>query len=63
MTMKWSFSYNSFVKFNSKNFGSNNMTMLYPIPCYNDVCYKGTAPYYICVDKYQVHFFRYLHSC
>ena len=29
-----------------KTFGSYNMTLLlYPDPCYNEVCYKGTAPY------------------
>ena len=22
------------------------MTLLYPNPCYNEVCYKGTALYY-----------------
>ena len=30
MTMEWSFSYNSLVKFNYEKFGSSNMTMLYP---------------------------------
>ena len=43
MTILWSFSYNSFVKFHSKRFGSQNMTVLYPDQCYNKVCYKGTA--------------------
>ena len=33
MTMLWSFSYNSFVKFCGKIFGSHNMTVLYPNPC------------------------------
>ena len=44
MTMQWSFSYNSFVKFHVKKFGSHNMTVLYPNLCYNEpheVCYKG----------------------
>ena len=32
MTIVWSFSYNSFVKFHGKKFGSQyNMTVLYPI--------------------------------
>ena len=44
MTISWSFSYNSFVKFNGKN-GSHNMTMLHPNPCYNEMCYKQTAPF------------------
>ena len=36
MTIKWSFSYNSFVK---RSF----MTILYPKNhCHNKVCYKGT---------------------
>ena len=47
MTMKWSFSYNSFVKFHGKKFGSHNTTMLYPNPCYKKVCYKGTTLYVI----------------
>ena len=33
MTMKWSFSKNSFVKIHGKKFGSPNMTALYPNPC------------------------------
>ena len=45
MTIKWSFSYNSFVKFHGKKFGGHNMTMLYQNPSYNKVCYKGTAVY------------------
>ena len=36
---------NSFVNFHGKN-GSHNMNVLYPNPCYNEVCYKGTAIYY-----------------
>ena len=38
MTIKWSFSLNSFVKFHCKKFGSHNMTVLYPNLCYNEVC-------------------------
>ena len=34
MTIKWSFSYNSFVNFYGKNLGA---TMLYPNLCYNKV--------------------------
>ena len=41
MTIKWSFSYNSFVKFHGKK--NWDITLLYPNPCYNEVCYKGTA--------------------
>ena len=41
----WSFSYNSFVKFHGKKFVYLNMTMIYPKPCYNEVCYKDTALY------------------
>ena len=35
--ISWSFSYNPFVKFHGKNFGSCNMTMLYPNPHYDEV--------------------------
>ena len=36
--MKWSFSYNSFVKFHGKKFRSHKMTVLLcPNPCYNMV--------------------------
>ena len=48
MTMKWSFSYNSFVKSHGKKNGSHNQAMLYPNLCYNKVCYNGTTVY-----KYQ----------
>ena len=41
MTIKWSFSYNFFVKFHGeKNWESQHD---YPNLCYNEVCYKGTA--------------------
>ena len=39
----------SFVKLHGKIFLgalSYNMTVLYPNPCYNEVCYKGTALYF-----------------
>ena len=42
---KWSFSYNSFVKFTIKFFGSHNMTMLYLQMCCNEVLYKGILLY------------------
>ena len=45
MTISWSFSYNSFVKFHGKKIGSHNMTLLYPNTFYSEVCYKGTALY------------------
>ena len=35
MTILWSFSYNSFVKFHGKTFGSHNMTVSYTNLCYN----------------------------
>ena len=38
MTIKWSFSYNSFVKFHDKKFGSHNITVLYPNLHSNKVC-------------------------
>ena len=34
-----------FEKFHGKTFGSHNMTLLYPNPCYNVLCYKGTTLY------------------
>ena len=43
MTIKLSFSYNSFEKFQVKIFGIHIMTMLYPNLCYNEVCNKGTT--------------------
>ena len=45
MTFARKFSYDPFVKFYSKKFGSHNMVILYPNPFYNKVCYKGTAVY------------------
>ena len=42
ITILWSFSYNSLVKFHDgKKSGSHNMTMLYPNLC-SEVYYKGT---------------------
>ena len=46
MTILWSFSYNSFVKFYLKN-GSHNTTVLYPNLCYNKVCCIETTLYCI----------------
>ena len=43
--MEWSFLFNLFVKFHGNKYVSHNMAMLYPNPCYNEVCYKGTALY------------------
>ena len=48
MIISWSFSCNSFVKFQGKKFGSHNMTLLYPNPCYNEVCYIETALGLLC---------------
>ena len=45
MTIPWSFSYNSFVKFHGKKYGSHNMTMLYLNPLYNEMCYKEATLY------------------
>ena len=44
-TILWSLSNNLFLIFYGKKFGSHNMTMLYPNPCYcyNRVYYKGTV--------------------
>ena len=45
LTILWLFSYNSWLQ----KFGShNNIAMLYPNLCYNNVCYKGTALYSKC---------------
>ena len=43
MTMKWSFSYNSFVKFCGKKSWEPKHDRIQPNSCYNEVCYKGTA--------------------
>ena len=60
MTISWSFSYNSFVKFHGKKIGSHNMTELYPNLCYNEVCYEGTALFfYVCKQQRLVR----LHIC
>ena len=40
MTISWSFSYKSFVKFHGKK------KILEPNLCDNEVCYKGTVLYY-----------------
>ena len=48
MTILWSFSYNSFIKFPwKKKFGSHNMAELYANLCYNEAFYKGTALYLV----------------
>ena len=41
MTKYGNFSYNSFVKFHCKRFGSHNMIELNQNLCYEEVCYKG----------------------
>ena len=45
ITISCPFSCNSIIKFHSKKSGSDNMTMLYPNLCNNEVCYKWTALY------------------
>ena len=44
MTVIWSFSYNSFVKFHGKKIGSHYMARFFLNPCNNEVCYKGSLP-------------------
>ena len=41
--MKWSFSYNSFVKFLAKKIWEQQHNCVNPNPCYSEVCFKGTA--------------------
>ena len=43
MTILWSFSFNSFVKFHGKK-NREHYNISTVNPCYNEVCYKGTAP-------------------
>ena len=43
MTITWSFSYNSFIKFHVEKIGSHSRTVLYLSLCYNKVCYEGTV--------------------
>ena len=50
MTILWSFFYNSFVKLHCKNVW-NHITVLYPNPCYNEMCYKGTTLYFVYLLK------------
>ena len=45
MNILWSFSNNSCVKFYSQNFGSPNMTVLYPNLYHNDICCKEIVLY------------------
>ena len=45
MTMLWSFSCNSFVKF--MVYGSHNITVLYPNLCKIEACYKGNVLYFL----------------
>ena len=45
MTIRWSFSYNSFVKFHGKKIETTTQ-LLYPNLCYNKVCYKVTELYF-----------------
>ena len=41
--MTWSFSYNLVENSMVKKIESHNMIVLYPNPCYDEVCYKGNA--------------------
>ena len=46
-----------------QKFGSPNMTVLYPIPCYNEVCYIGTVLFVkLCQSSFciHVHLIKYL---
>ena len=45
---KWSFSYNSFVKFHGKKIlePQHDCVISKSIQCYNEVCYKGTELYH-----------------
>ena len=45
ITILWSFSNYSYVKFYGKKFESHIMTVLYLVLCFNKVCYKETALY------------------
>ena len=45
MTILWSFSYNSFVKFCGKKNGRHNTIVFYPNQCYSKAWYKGTTLY------------------
>ena len=50
MTIIWSFSYYYFVKFHGKKLSepqNDHDFLLYQNPCYNEVCCKGTALYFI----------------
>ena len=52
MTIVWSFSYNSYVKFYGKNIGSHDMTVLYPnMFLYNEVCCKGIVMYCYYIEE------------
>ena len=42
MTIKWSFYYNSLVKFHGTKIWEPQHDL---IPCYNEACYKGTVLY------------------
>ena len=50
VTIKWSFSYNFFVKFQGKNW-THNPTMLYPNLCSNEMCFKGAVIQFIVIFR------------
>ena len=53
MNISWSFFYNSLQNYMVKKFWTHYMTVLYPNPCRNKVCYKGnTGILYLCSFYY-----------
>ena len=45
MTILWLFPIFPLNSYRVEGFGSHNLTVLYPNPCYDKMCYKGTALY------------------
>ena len=50
-TILWSFSYNSFVNFNTKKNLGNYMTVLHPNPCYNE---DSTVVYILMTNFHEI---------
>ena len=53
MTIKWSFSYNSFVKFHGTKIWEPQHDQVLSNMCYKEACYKGTVLYMLTTGMLQ----------
>ena len=53
MTILWSFSYNSFVKFHGQKIWEPQHDRVISKSVYNEACYKGNALYYTTLTLFQ----------